>query len=110
MSPVGGQGLNIALRDVIAAANELVPVLRGGCVPDAVDEACSRIEVERVPELRTIQRLQALPPRVVLSRAWWGEPVRSLFGALLRTGFGQRVALSNARVFQSGVGEVRLRV
>ena len=30
MSPVGGQGLNLALRDAIVAANHLVPVLRAG--------------------------------------------------------------------------------
>ncbi|MGH7287746.1 MAG: FAD-dependent monooxygenase, partial [Myxococcota bacterium] len=30
MSPVGGQGLNVALRDAVVAANHLVPVLRAG--------------------------------------------------------------------------------
>ena len=51
MSPVGGQGLNIALRDVIAAANELVPALRAGAAPAAIDAACARVEAARLPEV-----------------------------------------------------------
>src|SRR5262249_48006400 len=33
MSPVGGQGVNIALRDALVAANHLVPVLTAGADP-----------------------------------------------------------------------------
>ena len=64
MSPVGGQGLNIALRDVIAAANELVPALRAGAAPAALDAACARGRGSAPARGRAIQRLQALPPRV----------------------------------------------
>ena len=109
MSPVGGQGLNIALRDVIAAANELVPVLRGGAAPEAIDAACARVEAARLPEVREIQRRQALPPRVLLQRAWWGEPARRALAGLLRTSFGQRLALANVAPFLFGVGDARLR-
>ncbi|MGH7894543.1 MAG: FAD-dependent oxidoreductase, partial [Candidatus Binatia bacterium] len=47
MSPVGGQGVNIALRDVIVAANHLVPVLLSGAAPGALDAAATRFQDER---------------------------------------------------------------
>ena len=40
MSPVRAQGINLALRDAIVAANHLVPVLKKGVDPDALDAAC----------------------------------------------------------------------
>ncbi|MGH0035075.1 MAG: FAD-dependent monooxygenase [Myxococcota bacterium] len=111
MSPVGGQGLNIALRDAIVAANHLVPVLGEPVVdPARVERACRAVEAERSPEVRSIQRLQAIPPRIVLSRAWWGEPVRRAAAAALRSGLGRGRALGVARRFAFGVGEVRLQV
>jgi 2-polyprenyl-6-methoxyphenol hydroxylase-like FAD-dependent oxidoreductase len=110
MSPVGGQGLNIALRDVIAAANELIPVLRGDAPPAALDAACARVETERLPEVRWIQRRQALPPRLVLQRAWWGEPARRGVGRLLATGLGQRLAAAAAGPFLFGASGLRLHV
>jgi 2-polyprenyl-6-methoxyphenol hydroxylase-like FAD-dependent oxidoreductase len=111
MSPVGGQGINVALRDAIVAANHLVPPLRAGAPGDALDAAAHRVEQERRPEIEEVQRLAALPPRVVLARAWWGEPLRGAIGLLLRSGFGRRLAASRvAGVFAFGVTEVRLRV
>jgi 2-polyprenyl-6-methoxyphenol hydroxylase-like FAD-dependent oxidoreductase len=111
MSPVGGQGLNIALRDAVVAANHLVPVLaRNDVDPAHVDAAARAIELERTPEVRTIQRLQAFPPRVVLSRAWWGEPLRRLAAAAFRTGIGLGPARSIVDTFAFGVGDVRLHV
>ena len=110
MSPVGGQGLNIALRDVIAAANELVPVLSRGAPASDLDAACTRVEAARLPEVAAIQRLQAIPPRVILQRACWGEPLRRLLARFLTTSLGQRAALANARPFLFGMGQARLRV
>jgi 2-polyprenyl-6-methoxyphenol hydroxylase-like FAD-dependent oxidoreductase len=109
-SPVGGQGLNLALRDAIVAANHLVPVLADGAAPAALDAACQRVEAERLPEITAIQRLQALPPRIVLSRAWWGEPVRAVLALAARTPLGRRVAAARGRIFPFGVTDVRLRV
>ncbi len=61
MSPVRAQGINLALRDVIVAANHLVPVLAGGSAPDpaALDQALARIQAEREPEIIEAQQLQA---------------------------------------------------
>jgi len=110
MSPVGGQGLNIALRDALIAANHLIPALRAGADAESVDTATRRIEGERLPEITSIQRAQAIPPRVVLSRAWWGEPVRGLVAAFVRTPLGRRVAADQARVFAFGASPVQLLV
>ncbi len=111
MSPVGGQGLNIALRDTIVAANHLVPVLsRSTLDRGQLDAALLSIERERMPEVAQIQGLQAQPPKVVLSRSWWGEPVRRLVAVLLQRPFVQQQALRRAGAFTFGVTDVRLRV
>jgi 2-polyprenyl-6-methoxyphenol hydroxylase-like FAD-dependent oxidoreductase len=110
MSPVGGQGLNVALRDALVAANHLVPALRAGGEARSVDAAAQRIDAERLPEISTVQRAQAIPPRVVLARAWWGEPVRGVIAALLRTPLGRRVAAGQGRRFVFGTSPVKLVV
>ncbi|MEE3330997.1 MAG: FAD-dependent monooxygenase [Myxococcota bacterium] len=71
MSPVAGQGLNIALRDSIVAANHLVPVLAAGAEDSAVDAACASIQEERMPEVSVIQTIQRSGPNIMLRRKWW---------------------------------------
>jgi 2-polyprenyl-6-methoxyphenol hydroxylase-like FAD-dependent oxidoreductase len=58
MSPVRAQGVNLALRDAIVAANHLVPVLREGAAPSVVDTACQAVQAEREPEIARAQKLQ----------------------------------------------------
>ena len=107
MSPVFAQGLNIAIRDAVVAANELVPVLTSGAGPDALDAAARRIEEERVPEVVEIKRLQALPPRFVLSNSWWSAIALRVFPAFLfRRGPPGRIV----RSVTTGVTDVKLRV
>jgi len=111
MSPVGGQGLNIALRDAVVAANQLVPVLRGQTLDEArLTTALCAIEAERMREVRPIQALQALPPKLVLNRAWWAEPLRRTLAVLLGRPFVQRRFARQVRGFISGVTDVRLEV
>lgn len=110
MSPVGGQGLNLALRDAIVAANHLVPAFAAGAGPDEIDRVARRIEMERLPEIALIQRLQALPPRVLLNRAWWAEPVRRLIPLLLAPAAIQNLVGRRLGVFAFGVTEVKLVV
>src|SRR5205085_12172170 len=43
MSPVGAQGVNIALRDALVAANHLCPVLTANGDPAAIDAAARRV-------------------------------------------------------------------
>ena len=58
MSPVRAQGINLALRDAVVAANHLVPALTGQGGADAVDAACRAVQAEREPEIERAQRLQ----------------------------------------------------
>ncbi len=109
MSPVGGQGINVGLRDVLVAANHLVPALRAGDA-DRVQAACRAIEAERVGEVQRIQRLQALPPKVILGTAWWARVVRRLVPHLVQRSFVQREALERFGVFFRGDGPVRLEI
>ena len=59
MSPLRAQGINMALRDVIVAANHLVPLLKAGANCEDIDLALSRIQAEREPEIIRAQQLQA---------------------------------------------------
>ncbi|MEM7411314.1 MAG: FAD-dependent monooxygenase [Myxococcota bacterium] len=107
MSPVGGQGLNVALRDAIVAANALVPALRA---ERGVDAAAASVEAERAREVDLLQRLQALPPRLLLGRSLLHEWARRGVAALVGSG---RVAARDrppARFFLDGVSPVALRV
>jgi len=98
MSPVGGQGVNIALRDAVVAANYLVPLLNNSSTSvTEITSALHDIEKERRVEVDYIQNLQAKPPKVVLSRAWWGEPIRRLAGLALST---QQIRRKAARARQ----------
>ena len=45
MSPVRAQGINLALRDVIVAANHLVPAA-AAAGPDALDAACRAVQAD----------------------------------------------------------------
>lgn len=95
MSPIRAQGINMALRDAIVAANALVPLLHAGAQPAELDAALVRIQAEREPEIRRAQalqraeaqqgeRLRRLPPlRWLLGRLapWLGEAIRKSWQA-----------------------------
>lgn len=114
MSPVGGQGINIALRDALVAANHLVPVLEGrGPVADsaaAIDAATRAFQRERYPEAAQIQRMQRIPPRFIFQRSWWARALLAAVPFVARLGMAG--ALRNPFVgrFAFGVTDVKLRV
>ena len=111
MSPVGGQGVNIALRDAVVAANYLEPLLNNSSTSvTEITSALHDIEKERRVEVDYIQNLQAKPPKVVLSRAWWGEPIRRLAGFALGRQQIRRKAAQGASVFPFGVIDVKLDI
>jgi 2-polyprenyl-6-methoxyphenol hydroxylase-like FAD-dependent oxidoreductase len=110
MSPVGAQGINIALRDALVAANHLGPALLAGGEPAALDDAARRITRERLPEVRTIQRLQQIPPRVLFQRSpLSGLLVRRLLPFLVRSGAAPVLFRSAFRRFAEGTTPVKLR-
>ena len=109
MSPVGGQGVNIALRDAITAANHLVPVL-SSIRPNGLCRALSAIEEERMPEVAKIQRLQGFPPKVGFNTAWWGEPLRKIVSVLAANRRIRLRAATRLAEFPFGVTKVQLEV
>lgn len=109
MSPVGGQGVNIALRDAITAANHLVPVL-SPCRSNELSRALSAIEEERMPEVAKIQRLQGFPPKVGFNTAWWGEPLRKIVSVLAANRRIRLRAAGRLAEFPFGVTKVQLKV
>ena len=60
-------GTDSKLRDALVAANHLGPALAEATDLDA---AARRVRDERMPEVRTIQRLQQIPPRVLFQWTW----------------------------------------
>jgi 2-polyprenyl-6-methoxyphenol hydroxylase-like FAD-dependent oxidoreductase len=66
ISPVGGNGILMALQDAVAAANRLVPALRAGGVHDADLIA---VQNDREPAIRRVQAEQVrTEARVVAAR------------------------------------------
>ncbi|WP_245814432.1 FAD-dependent monooxygenase [Cystobacter ferrugineus] len=82
MSPSGGQGLNLALRDSFAAANHLLDALRGG---QPLDEAVfQKIEAERRPEAERIQAMQTRVHRMVMAPMFVEHLMFTVLGLVLR--------------------------
>jgi 2-polyprenyl-6-methoxyphenol hydroxylase-like FAD-dependent oxidoreductase len=74
MSPVGGVGINLAIQDAVAAANELAGPLREGRV--SVDHL-RRIQARRTLPTRVTQALQVAIQRRIITRVLSGTgPVR----------------------------------
>lgn len=108
MSPIGGQGINLALRDALVAANHLCPALAAGD-PAAIDAAAQRVAEERLPEIIAMQEHQHKQAQTflrsdrLLSR--WSLRLLPLLvkSGLLRLLMGKRL-----RSLQHGVVPVRL--
>jgi 2-polyprenyl-6-methoxyphenol hydroxylase-like FAD-dependent oxidoreductase len=110
MSPVGGQGINIALRDIVVLANHLVPVLRAGDDAEAVDTALEAYTRERSPEVETVQGFQRAAPKVLLSDGWRTAMLMQVL-RILRFGPVRRFAARHgAAPLLEGTCVVRLRV
>ncbi|MEL6931295.1 MAG: FAD-dependent monooxygenase [Cyanobacteria bacterium J06600_6] len=59
MSPIRAQGINMAFRDAIVAANHLAPILSEQRNHQEIDRVLPLIKQEREPEIIRIQQLQA---------------------------------------------------
>ena len=111
MSPVGGQGINIALRDAVISANHLCPALAAAAGPDAIDAAARRVQEERLPEVEEIQKRQQVTPPYLLGSTWWTRAVRALVLQLLTLQPLSRLAFRAAReTLANGIVPVRLQV
>jgi 2-polyprenyl-6-methoxyphenol hydroxylase-like FAD-dependent oxidoreductase len=65
MSPIAGVGINLAVQDAVATANQLGPLLETGrAIPD---QALATIQRRREPAVKSTQQLQEFVQRRVLS-------------------------------------------
>lgn len=98
MSPIRAQGINVALRDVIVAANHLVPLLREEAGHEVIDAALPRIQAERESEIVRAQQLQG-------EEAAQAEQLHN--SALLRWGASQLAPLLRGSVRRSWLARQR---
>jgi 2-polyprenyl-6-methoxyphenol hydroxylase-like FAD-dependent oxidoreductase len=110
MSPVGGQGINLALRDTLVAANHLVPALLGGADPAAVDEAARRVAAERMPEIIEIQEYQDRQGKSFTEPTWLSRQMMRLLPLLANTGILKRLLGRRLRALKHGTMRVQLAV
>ena len=107
MSPVRAQGINLAIRDAVIAANHLVKAAEGGI--ESLQSAAEAIQLEREPEILASQRLQlagSRPPPPARSRF-----LRStLLPILRRTGVMRRQFLKAEVPLRHGTCKVELSV
>ncbi len=91
MSPVGGQGINVALRDAVVTANHLGRALMLHSDEATLDFAARNIQAERWPEIVKIQDMQQLGPRFLLSNSLMSRTVTSTptiaFAKMFLTGY-----------------------
>ena len=113
MSPVRAQGINLALRDAIVAANHLVPILKNGAQPGALDAACRAVQAEREPEIVRAQKLQnreAAGQGDARSGSWRFEFAKRGARLLGRYRWAQKAWLARQHDLRFGSTQVKLRV
>jgi 2-polyprenyl-6-methoxyphenol hydroxylase-like FAD-dependent oxidoreductase len=113
MSPVRAQGINLALRDAIVAANHLVPVLRRDGGPRVLDAACRAVQAEREPEIARSQKLQrreAAGQGDARSGSWRFELTKRLARRMGRYRWAQSAWLKRQHDLRFGSKDVKLKV
>ncbi len=65
MSPVGGQGINVAIADAVVAARTIATIVREGDDDRRLDEALRHVERERMPAVERVARQQNLLPQLL---------------------------------------------
>ena len=83
-SPVGAQGINLGVRDAIVAANHLIPILSKPSNLNDIDAILETIEKERLSEIKSIQRIQSFPPKLLLKNTWYSKLILSLISTFSR--------------------------
>jgi 2-polyprenyl-6-methoxyphenol hydroxylase-like FAD-dependent oxidoreductase len=113
MSPVGAQGINIALRDAVVAANHFVPLLLDGAEASVLDAAAAAFRAERIAEVAPIQKMQRRGPRLLFGNDLLLAGVVGIVGGLQRLGLLGLLTRRfdfGPRAFAFGVTEVKLEV
>ena len=109
MSPNGGQGINVALRDALVAANHLCPMLTRGNDPAAIDAAARQIAAERTPEIVAIQEYQRKQTQTFLGSDRLGPRLAMrLLPLLVKSDLLRLLLGKRLRALQHGVVLVKL--
>jgi len=109
MSPNGGQGINMALRDALIGANHLCPVLTRGAAAADIDVAARQVVAERMPEIVAIQEHQRKQTQTFLqSDRFLSRLALRLLPFLVRTGLVRPLVGKRLWYLQHGIVPVRL--
>jgi 2-polyprenyl-6-methoxyphenol hydroxylase-like FAD-dependent oxidoreductase len=109
MSPNGGQGINMALRDALVAANHLCPVLTRRNDAAGIDAAARQVAAERMPEIVAIQEHQRKQTQTFLRSDRFSSRLAMRLLPLLAKSRLLRLLLGKRlRALQHGVVPVRL--
>jgi 2-polyprenyl-6-methoxyphenol hydroxylase-like FAD-dependent oxidoreductase len=111
MSPVRAQGINLALRDAVVAANHLVPLADASADPAQIDAACRAIQSEREPEIvraQTLQRREAQGQGDARAGSWRYALAKHGARLLGRYRWAQQAWLARQHDLRFGSTSVRL--
>ncbi len=110
MSPIRAQGINMALRDAVVAANHLVPLLQQQRLAE-IDAVLPLIQAEREPEIIQVQKLQQA--EVAQGNLLRNAPILRYGVSLLAPLIGGRIRaswLDRQIKLRRGFAQVRLEV
>ena len=108
MSPIGGVGINLAIQDAVAAANELAAPLAAG--QPIAEARLARIQKRRLFPTRVVQGVQVVLQRRVVAPALQGGATTPRLPAVMRWLLRWRVVRSiPARLFGLGIRREHVR-
>ena len=110
MNAVGGQGLNIALRDAIVCANHLVPLLKTDADKNDLDFAFEKIEKERLNEVRQVQEIQSRPPKFIFVNKYLVDLILPIIKIIFKFKVIKRFADKEFDKISKGFDKVKLEV
>ena len=110
MNAVGGQGLNIALRDAVVCANHLVPLMNGNPSNVALDKAFDAIEKERISEVSQVQEIQSRPPKFITLSEFSVQLIVPILRFAFRFNFMNYLREAAIEKMSRGFNKVKLKV
>jgi 2-polyprenyl-6-methoxyphenol hydroxylase-like FAD-dependent oxidoreductase len=108
MSPIGAQGINVALRDAVVAANHFGPMLLAGAGPEDLDAAADAFEAERRREVDKLQAQQTEAPKRLATGRKFAAMLRLLPDNWVAAFARWVMGLRTTRNFIAGVSDLRL--
>ena len=110
MNAVGGQGLNIALRDAVVCANHLVPLMNGNPSNSSLDKAFDAIEKERISEVSQVQEIQSRPPKFITLSEFSVQLIVPILRLAFRFNFMNYLRVAAIEKMSRGFNKVKLKV